>query len=178
MYLCSFSACTPIIDGTHPVTCDNQTAAFSLQLNWAGATYNCTSGTYGTAQPPNASFINYTTTASTTTLQDNTTTYFCQISVKNDQPSENPSNPCTIPGALSYTWNTAGGALSIQSYKNHNSDITVDYYDICGPCSNGIVEARPYFIGVATVPQGVTAAVITMQTQAPFVGSNGHTCSN
>jgi hypothetical protein len=180
LFLCLlwFSACTPIIDGNPPVTCDNQTASFSLQLNWAGAYYNCTRGTFGTMQPPYATYTNYTATASTTTLQDNMDTYFCQISVKNDQPSENPSNACTNAGLLSYTWNSPGGALSIQSYKNHNTDITVDYYDECGPCSDAIVEARPYFIGVATIPQGVSGAVISMQTQAPFVGSNGHTCSN
>jgi hypothetical protein len=147
LYLFWFSACTPIIGDTPPTSCDNQTAPFYLQLNWAGATYNCTNGTFGTAQPPNASFVNYISTASTTTLQDNMTTYFCQISVKNDQPSENPSNPCSNAGTLSYTWSTAGGSLPIQSYKNHNSDLTVDYYDVCGPCSNAIVEARPYFVG-------------------------------
>ncbi len=67
--------------------------------------------------------------------------------------------------------NKAGTTLAIQDYKNHNSDITVDYYDICQICSSSIPEARPYFVGVATVPAGVTYANIPLQTQQPYVGS-------
>lgn len=97
--------------------------------------------------------------------------YLCQITCKNDQPSENPGSPCSNPGTLSYTWSKAGSTLAIQDYKNHNSDITVDYYDICAPCSPAIFEARPYFVGVVTVPAGVNYATIPLQTQQVYIGS-------
>lgn len=157
-----------------PPPCDNQTSSFSLSLGWGGAYYNCTSGAFGLSTPPNASFYNYLTMVSANGTQGslaNPNTYLCQITVKNDQPSENPNSPCLNPGSLVSTWNTIGSSLAINVYKNHNSDITVDYYDICAACSSTIPEARPYFVGVATVPDGATSAFVQMQTQAPFVGA-------
>lgn len=168
--------CTNIRDNQPPSSnnCDNQVTPLTLGLNFAGTYYICTSGPFGAATPPNASFYNYVHAVSangTIGSLSNINSYLCQITVKNDQPSERPSNPCTNPGMLSYTWNTAGTTLAIQDYKNHNSDITVDYYDICQICSSTIPEARPYFVGVATVPAGVSFVSIALQTQQPHVGS-------
>lgn len=167
--------CTDITNNEPPTqNCDNEATSFTLGLDFGGASYLCTSGPFGTSTPPNASFNNYLNAVSangTIGSLSNSQSYLCQITCKNDQPSENPSSPCTNPGMLSYTWNTAGALLAIQDYKNHNSDITVDYYDICQICSSSIPEARPYFVGVATVPAGVHSANIPLQTQQPYVGS-------
>lgn len=171
----SMSGCT-VGGNTDPTPpqCDNQLSSCSLSLGWVNAYYNCTSGAFGISTPPNASFYNYVNAISANGTQGSlatSTAYLCQITVKNDQPSEYPNNPCQNPGSLVSTWNTAGTSLAINVYKNHNSDITVDYYDICAACSTAIPEARPYFVGVATVPTGAVAAFIPMQTQAPFVGA-------
>lgn len=171
--------CTVIGNDVQPPACDNSVTPFTLSLDWSGAYYNCTSSPFGAATPPNATFYNYVNAVSangTAGSLATSTAYLCQITVKNDQPSENISDPCTNPGSGVYTWNKAGTSLAIQVYKNHNSDITVDYYDICGVCSNAISEARPYFVGVATVPIGVTIAFIAMQTQAPYVGAASSPC--
>lgn len=162
-----------------PPQCDNQLSSCSLSLGWAGAYYNCTSGAFGSSTPPNASFHNYQWQVSANGTQGSlasTDAYLCQITVKNDQPSENPNSPCQNPGSVIYTWNVIGSSLAINVYKNHNSDITADYYDICAPCSSAIPEARPHFVGVATVPTGAVAAFIPMQTQAPSVGALGSPC--
>ncbi len=101
------NGCT-VIDNQPPSSqnCDNQVTPFTLALDFSGAYYICTSGTFGVSTPPNASFNNYINAVSangTTGSLYNSQSYLCQITCKNDQPSEIPSNPCTNPGTLSYT---------------------------------------------------------------------------
>lgn len=162
-----------------PPPCDNQLSPFTLNLTWLGAYYTCTSGAFGISTPPYASYVNYISSVSangTIGSLSNPDSYLCEITCKNDQPSENPNSPCSNPGIVKYTWNTAGTSLAIQNYENHSSDITVDYYDICAPCSGSIAEGRPHFIGTAGFQAGVSIAFIPMQTADTYVGAVGSPC--
>lgn len=101
-----FGCTVPGNDNPPPPPCDNQVASFTLALDFSGTSYLCTSGSFGSFTPPNASGFNYLTTASangTIGSLSNSFSYLCQITCKNDQPSEYPNNPCTNPGTLTYT---------------------------------------------------------------------------
>lgn len=168
-------SCTVIQDAPPgPPACDNTVADCTIMLDWQYATYLCTIGAFGILPPPRASAINYLVTPSvngTIGSLSSPSSYLCQIISKNDQPSENPNLPCTKPGVLTSTWSVAGPSQNTKIYKNANTDITVDYYDICSICNGAISQGRPYFSGKVIVPKGAVAATIVMQTQNVYVGS-------
>jgi hypothetical protein len=175
-------SCTVIQDAPPAPTappCDNTVSNFTLGLDFAGTSYLCTYGIFGTHTPPKASAFYYATAPSadaTIGSLSGSLSYLCQMTVKNDQPSENPNLPCTNPGTMSFVWSTAGFTQNIKTYTNANSDITVDYYDVCDLCSATITKGRPYFAGVITVPKGAVSATVSLQTQQPYVGAGSDPC--
>jgi hypothetical protein len=175
-------SCTRIQDGPpSPTTppCDNTVANCVLQLDWYGTSYLCTIGSFGITTPPNATAFNYLGTASvngTIGSLSSPSSYLCQIISKNDEPAANPYAACTNPGTMTSTWAVAGASQNIKIYKNANTDITVDYYDVCGSCNGAISQGRPYFSGKIVLPPGAIVGTVNLQTQDVYVGSAQKPC--
>jgi len=159
--------------------CDNTTTPLTISLLWSGTYYLCTSSFFGGGNltPPNATSANYMGYASVTGGLGSLSaplSYLCTIVVKNDQPAANPNAPCSNPGMGSFTWTQPGPTHVVYNYVNQNTDVTVDYYDICAQCNPGSsANARPHFTGVITVPKGASQTrAVQMQTQTNYTTTN------
>lgn len=170
IYCISCSSHFGDVPGSTP--CDNTQQNLTVSLNWNGTSYVCTNGVFGAAVPPFATNYNYLRTASangTAGSLSNPYSYLCQLVSKNDQPG---SAACSNPGMGTFTWAIPGPVQTINAFKNANTDVTVDYFDVCLSCSQNIFEARPYFTGVAQVEAGMASTSILMYTQQPYEGTN------
>lgn len=176
---CSCTVITPDPTATAP-PCDNTVSDCNLTLDWSGTSYLCTASPYGTApKPPLATGFNYLGAVSANAAigsLSSSYSYLCQIISKNNEPAANPNLPCSNPGSMTFTWAIAGGSQNIKVYKNANTDITVDYYDVCGICNDVISQGRPYFSGKIIVPPGATSTQVNLQTQAVYVGTKDKPC--
>lgn len=168
----------PLNDNNTNPPCDNTVSNITISLDFTGSSYLCASGNYGSTyqRPPMATHYNYLYQQSASGAVgslNNSIDYLCQMTVKNDGPANSPSNPCSKAQTMSFTWAIPSQTQVIRTFTKNNTDITVDYYDICDVCNiGGHWNARPYFAGVVTVPPGATYASIAMFTQTPYTSSN------
>lgn len=154
-----------------PVPCENTIANYTIQLDFSKTTYKACpviNLQNSAATPPTATAYNFLRQNSYgdfdfTNNPSPGTSYFCQITSKNLQPSETPTNPC-IMGIASTTkalWGSAGSyTQQVQGYLNHGTGFYVDYIDACQGCyqdyngnATGTVKyAQPYYISATMIP--------------------------
>lgn len=148
--------------------CNNGTYNLRVGMDWSGTNYNACGGSFdGNTQPPDVHY-NY--------LHENSfnmapaklmvsTDYLCTVVSTNDEPAKDGCSGA----ASSTTYWSAGSLQTITSYAYYQSDIMVDYYDVCSSCSSAGKNARPHFVGMTVMPGGgLPTIVIKQYLTAPY----------
>jgi len=138
--------------------CDDTTVNFTIQLKFFPQTsYRCTPSTL---QPPPFAdgFNNYLATSSATDVANIGAGFLCKVIV-----TSACTRSLTTYKQVVY-WNSSGPNLTVRGLYTEDTNIIVEYYDICMTCNS--FSARPYFVGTLVVPKGQRGGEVQMSNQA------------
>lgn len=148
--------------------CDNSlsTTSNALNFDFSGCSYlfGCTQSPYdGSAgNPPEAGGASYDNGAqgfqycisciNPTSIQS--TQFLLELAVANDQVVQDQcTNPAGVNGTVYYHLVIGPRMSSVFMYKNHQSDVTANYYEPCNQCTAAI-SGRPHYIASQMVQPG------------------------